>query len=116
ALHDLDRHLLLEHIVAAPRAVHAAHAAFADEADDLVLADARARPKRGVQRPDGAAHGGRKMSGCLAVSGEPCIHLAAKLGAPFALGAQEQTAGRLLALERVMKERLDSPPTLGIHD
>ena len=116
ALHDLDRHFLLEHIVTAARAVHAAHAAFADEADDLVLADARARAERGAKQPNGVAHGGRKMRRCVGVSGEPRIHLAPKLGIAFALRVEEQTAGGLLALERVMEERLDRPPALGIHD
>jgi hypothetical protein len=50
------------------------------------------------------------------VSGEPLIHLSPKLGIAFALGVQEQTAGWLLVLQRLMKEILDPAPTVGIHD
>src|SRR5688572_26252606 len=42
ALHDLDRHFLLKHIVVAASPIHDAHAAFALNGQDLVWADPHA--------------------------------------------------------------------------
>ncbi len=68
------------------------------------------------KQPNGVAYGGRKMRRRRCVSSEPCIDLAPKLGVAFALRLEEQGAGRLLELKRLMKQRLDSAPALGIHD
>ena len=50
------------------------------------------------------------------ISGEPCIDLAPKVGVAFALHVEEEPAGRLLELQSLMKQGLDSPPPVGIHD
>jgi hypothetical protein len=69
-----------------------------------------------VERADGGADRDRQMRGCLSVGGDPSIHLAPQLEVVSALFVEEQTACRLLVLQRLVKKRLDPTPPLGIHD
>jgi hypothetical protein len=68
-----------------------------------------------VERADGIAQRGCQMRGRLGVSGEPPLHLASEIEIVATLFIEEPAARRFVALQRLMKERLDSLPALGIH-